>query len=106
MSCFFAPGLTDQFTQISILKPFQRWFVHHFKFVIPLMYGLWWAPLFPRPVPVTTVLGAPISVPQCENPSEELKSKIHAQYCEALKALYEKYKIQCGYDPKRQLKII
>jgi hypothetical protein len=64
------------------------------KYGIPgiMPFGRWWAPLMPRSTPLLSVHGAPVTMPRIESPTKEDVEEHAQRYCDALKALYEKYK--------------
>ncbi|KAF7640244.1 hypothetical protein Mgra_00000073 [Meloidogyne graminicola] len=45
---------------------------------------------------ITSIVGNPINVQKCDNPTENQINKLHAQYCSNLKELFEKYKCEYG----------
>ena len=47
--------------------------------------------LLPYRKPINVVIGAPIKVHQISSPSNEDIDKLHAQYVEALRKLYEEH---------------
>ncbi|EAW50203.1 monoacylglycerol O-acyltransferase 3, isoform CRA_a [Homo sapiens] len=52
--------------------------------------------LLPFAVPITTVVGRPIPVPQRLHPTEEEVNHYHALYMTALEQLFEEHKESCG----------
>lgn len=72
-------------------------------FGLPLwVHGRWFSPL-PHATPVTVVVGEPISVKGKggTEPSEELVGELHAQYFDALEALFDKHKAAAGLAHSR-----
>ena len=61
--------------------------------------------LMPRRVPLTVVVGQPIRVEQCNNPTVEQINELHAQYVSQLVNIYETYKHKYG-DKHIQLEIL
>uniref|UniRef100_U3KM90 Acyltransferase n=1 Tax=Oryctolagus cuniculus TaxID=9986 RepID=U3KM90_RABIT len=59
--------------------------------------------LLPLPVPITTVVGAPIPVPQCSSPSQEQVDHYHRLYMDALERLFEEHKESCGVPASTRL---
>ncbi|XP_062036090.1 2-acylglycerol O-acyltransferase 3-like [Lepus europaeus] len=59
--------------------------------------------LLPLPVPITTVVGSPIPVPQCSNASEEQVDHYHRLYMDALERLFEEHKESCGVPASTRL---
>lgn len=77
--------------------------------------GRWWIPLgvIPFQYPIMTVTGDVFSVPKVEESevTDELVEKVHADFCQALRSLFDRYKKvyveQMGADQKwltRELK--
>lgn len=52
------------------------------------------------------VYGEPIPVSKNENPTDEEVQKLHAQYMERVKGLFETYKGRYGYDENETLEIV
>ncbi|ELW56463.1 2-acylglycerol O-acyltransferase 3 [Tupaia chinensis] len=52
--------------------------------------------LLPFSVPITTVVGRPIPVPQCLDPTQEEVDHYHTLYMRALEQLFEEHKESCG----------
>ncbi|XP_040828800.1 2-acylglycerol O-acyltransferase 3-like [Ochotona curzoniae] len=59
--------------------------------------------LLPLPRPITTVVGAPIHVPQLSTPTEEQVDHYHRLYLEALERLFEEHKESCGISASTHL---
>ncbi|XP_051693929.2 2-acylglycerol O-acyltransferase 3 isoform X1 [Oryctolagus cuniculus] len=59
--------------------------------------------LLPLPMPITTVVGGPIPVPQCSSPSEEQVDHYHRLYMDALERLFEEHKQSCGVPASTHL---
>ncbi|KAF6125805.1 monoacylglycerol O-acyltransferase 3 [Phyllostomus discolor] len=62
--------------------------------------------LLPFPVPITTVVGRPIPVPQCLYPTEEEVDHYHKLYMKALQELFEEHKESCGVPASTHLTFI
>jgi 2-acylglycerol O-acyltransferase 2 len=54
-------------------------------------WGRWWT-AFPLQVPLTTVVGNPISVEKVLEPTEEQILQLREQYCKAVRELFEEWK--------------
>lgn len=52
--------------------------------------------LLPYRKPITTVIGSPIAVKKCDNPTIAEVDTLHARYCQSLKELFEEHKIKYG----------
>ncbi|XP_007940476.1 2-acylglycerol O-acyltransferase 3 [Orycteropus afer afer] len=61
--------------------------------------------LLPFAVPVTTVVGQPIHVPQCSNPTKEKIDHYHGLYVKALEQLFEEHKENYGVPASTHLTI-
>nr|KAF6355505.1 monoacylglycerol O-acyltransferase 3 [Myotis myotis] len=61
--------------------------------------------LLPFPVPITTVVGRPILVPQSLNPTDEEVDHYHTLYMKALEELFEEHKESCGVPASTHLTI-
>uniref|UniRef100_A0A5F9DRI2 Acyltransferase n=1 Tax=Oryctolagus cuniculus TaxID=9986 RepID=A0A5F9DRI2_RABIT len=59
--------------------------------------------LLPLPIPITTVVGGPIPVPQCSSPSQEQVDHYHRLYMDALERLFEEHKESCGVPASTRL---
>ncbi|XP_040828805.1 2-acylglycerol O-acyltransferase 3-like [Ochotona curzoniae] len=59
--------------------------------------------LLPLARPITTVVGAPIPVPQLSTPTEEQVDHYHRLYLEALERLFEEHKESCGVPASSHL---
>ncbi|KAM7228453.1 hypothetical protein CapIbe_020907 [Capra ibex] len=62
--------------------------------------------LMPLARPVTTVVGRPIPVPQCPQPTEEQVDHYHTLYMKALEQLFEEHKESCGLPASTRLTFI
>ncbi|XP_035522626.1 2-acylglycerol O-acyltransferase 3b [Morone saxatilis] len=60
----------------------------------------------PYRIPITTVVGSPISVPKCVIPTEEEVDHYHRLYMEALSKLFHEHKVSCGLSESHKLQII
>ncbi|XP_040829631.1 2-acylglycerol O-acyltransferase 3-like [Ochotona curzoniae] len=59
--------------------------------------------LLPLSTPITTVVGAPIPVPQLGVPTEDQVDHYHRLYMEALERLFEEHKESCGVSASTHL---
>uniref|UniRef100_G1TAW2 Acyltransferase n=1 Tax=Oryctolagus cuniculus TaxID=9986 RepID=G1TAW2_RABIT len=62
--------------------------------------------LLPLPMPITTVVGGPIPVPQCSSPSQEQVDHYHRLYMDALERLFEEHKESCGVPASTRLTFV
>lgn len=67
---------------------------------LSLFFGDWWLPL-PRAIPLLVVAGNAISCDLIENPTEAQIEEKHAEFCQALIALFEKHKVAYGWADKK-----
>ncbi|XP_037669672.1 2-acylglycerol O-acyltransferase 3 [Choloepus didactylus] len=102
------------------LKAFERDSWQHLaqmvcKRLIGFSPGLFWGRsiflanfwgLLPFPKPITTVVGHPIPVPQCLNPTEEKVSHYHALSVKALEQLFEEHEESYGVPASTHLTFI
>ncbi|KAM5330592.1 2-acylglycerol O-acyltransferase 3 isoform 2-T2 [Glossophaga mutica] len=58
------------------------------------------------PIPITTVVGRPIPVPQCLHPTNEEVDHYHKLYMKALQQLFEEHKESCGVPASTHLKFL
>lgn len=82
------------------LYKMQVWMMKKMSFSMPLMTHF-----FPKRVSLFCVVGRPIHLRdlKCDEPSVELVRKVHGEYVEALKALYEEYKEEYGNGVELEL---
>ncbi|KAJ8266209.1 hypothetical protein GJAV_G00127740 [Gymnothorax javanicus] len=103
-------GENELFRQVvfadgSVMRALQTAFKKVMGFAPCLFIGQSWG-LLPYKVPVTTVVGSPISVPQVSCPSEEMVDHYHGLYMEALTQLFQTHKSSYGLSDSHQLQII
>jgi hypothetical protein len=87
----------------SRVRAVQDWLLSRLGFAPVLVHG---RPLglglLPYATPLTTVIGTPISVPQCDSPTDAEVSAQLARYTAALEALHDKYRgVEGEADPLR-----
>lgn len=110
-------GETDLYEQVengsgTFLRKVQNAFKKVFTFAPPLFYG---PPIFasftpfvgimPFRRPINTVVGAPICVTRCANPTRQQIDALHAEYCRKLTALFDAHKTRFGLPPGAELRI-
>uniref|UniRef100_A0A0N5AG68 diacylglycerol O-acyltransferase n=1 Tax=Syphacia muris TaxID=451379 RepID=A0A0N5AG68_9BILA len=61
--------------------------------------------LMPRKTPINTVVGKPIPVEKCLNPTKERVDQLHAEYCSSLIELFETHKKAFGIDESVHLEL-
>ncbi|KAK5917827.1 hypothetical protein CgunFtcFv8_002639 [Champsocephalus gunnari] len=62
--------------------------------------------ILPYRIPITTVVGSPISVPKHIKATEEEVDHFHNLYMEALSKLFHEHKVSCGLSENHELRII
>ncbi|KAI9360852.1 diacylglycerol acyltransferase-domain-containing protein [Zopfochytrium polystomum] len=85
----------------STLRTIQETFQRYASFSPPLLFGRGiFSPFsmgfIPFRTPVVSVVGKPIPCPRVPNPSDEEVRKIHQQYMDAVKALFEEHQDKYG----------
>ncbi|XP_067113518.1 2-acylglycerol O-acyltransferase 3b [Osmerus mordax] len=94
-----------EFEDGSIRRKLQDLFKRIMGFAPCLFLGQRWVVL-PYRYPVTTVVGAPISVPKRPKPTEKEVDHYHGLYMEALTKLFHKHKVSCGLSDSHELRLI
>lgn len=98
----------------SLLERWQHTSKALFGFTLPLAWGTGlltsWG-MVPRRVPLVTVVGAPLAVPELEgcrhDPKfEEAVDKVHAQYVAALMELWDTYKDKYARNRVSDMRIV
>lgn len=72
-------------------SPINRLLLRTLGMSLPIVQGHW-GTFLPRPVPQHTVIGPAIPLAKEPNPSTDLIEEVHAKYCSALRALYDRHK--------------
>lgn len=85
---------------ISRLRRFQLALKRYIGAPMPLMYG---NGLLPFARPISEVVGAPLRVERCEQPTAEKIDALHAEYCRRLEELFEAHKAKFGISPETHL---
>ncbi|KAI1728405.1 diacylglycerol acyltransferase domain-containing protein [Ditylenchus destructor] len=62
--------------------------------------------LLPYRKPITTIVGAPISVEKCDNPTLAQIDALHVRYCESLRELFEEHKAKYGVPENVHLNLL
>ncbi|KRZ74695.1 2-acylglycerol O-acyltransferase 2-A [Trichinella papuae] len=102
-------GEVDVFNQInnekgSLLRRVQDWFRKIATFSTPIFYGSYI--FLPYRRPICTVVGRPIDVEKCEDPTQEQIDRLHEIYVNELLTLFNKYKVSYGLPESAQLEIL
>ncbi|VDD96692.1 unnamed protein product [Enterobius vermicularis] len=91
-NCF----LSGQCKKVNFNFSFQSAVRKIWGFCPPVIYGRGifnsYIGILPRKTPINTVIGRPIPVERCLEPSKQRIDELHAQYCQALKELFEAHK--------------
>jgi Diacylglycerol acyltransferase len=69
------------------------------------IWGQYGLPI-PRPLKLLYVSGQPMSLPRIEHPTQQDIDKYHAQYCEQVTRLFEKYKEKVPEYKHKTLEIL
>jgi 2-acylglycerol O-acyltransferase 2 len=77
-------------TRSSYINIFKARFQGIFGLSVPLVKNIW-----PKRVPITVVVGAPITCPKTESPSDDLITEFQLLYIKALEELYNTNKDRC-----------
>ncbi|KAI1726723.1 diacylglycerol acyltransferase domain-containing protein [Ditylenchus destructor] len=62
--------------------------------------------LLPYRKPITTIVGPPIPVEKCDNPTLDQIDALHVRYCESLKELFEDHKTKYGVPENVHLNLL
>lgn len=97
----------DLFYQAShpLLKKIQGFVKQLTGVAPPLAFGAWNLPL-PLRSSVNVVVGKPIYVQQCDEPSQQHIDRVHGQYITQLQQLYNKYKGQFSQHPSTPIQFV
>jgi 2-acylglycerol O-acyltransferase 2 len=98
----YAFGVSDYYhTSMACFGP-RLWLQKTLGVCIPLAAGLWGSVFCPLPVKTTIVFGAPLSFELKEkgSPTKEELDTAHAQFCKALRDLFDSHKQELGYGDR------
>mmetsp|Transcript_15648 Transcript_15648/g.20393 ORF Transcript_15648/g.20393 Transcript_15648/m.20393 type:complete len:347 (-) Transcript_15648:11-1051(-) len=99
-------GCSDYYKTSNFALNFRLSLLKNTGIAIPLAFGWGGHLLCPRPVDTTVVLGAPLRFKFEDGLSEvERVDAAHGQFCDAIRALFDKHKGPLGYG-ERELEII
>uniref|UniRef100_A0A915D392 diacylglycerol O-acyltransferase n=1 Tax=Ditylenchus dipsaci TaxID=166011 RepID=A0A915D392_9BILA len=107
-------GETAVYRQISNekgsrLRKFQSAFKKRLGFTPPIFMGRglfnYSFGVLPFRSPIHTVVGKPICVEQCSEPTKDHIDKVHAEYCKALTELFDGHKTKYGVSNETKLNI-
>lgn len=91
----FAVGLNDLFTTYDWFLPQRQWIQKNFGIALPFFHGRFGVTPTPYRIPISILIGEPITTPQpkCkgERPDEVLVDEYHQKYMTALQALHAKH---------------
>ncbi len=92
-------GGTDFFAQLATSSGWMSKFSRFMRAGLTVYWGRFGLPIpFIPPHGVTLVIGAPIRVEKLgPNPPKDRVDALHAQYIDAVRALFDKYKAEAGY---------
>lgn len=91
--CF---GETSLFYTSDFARGLRRWLSSTLQIAVPLACGRWGTPV-PLPVPLHTVVGAPMEVQHEDPPAPATVDRVHAEFVSRLEALFDAHKEACGY---------
>ena len=99
----YAFGESDLYYHSSFLLELRKYIVKKFHVAIPLLRGQFG--LMPYRVPVTMVFGTPMKLIHTSTPTQEDIDTAHANYCAALRQLFDEHKERLGYkDAKLEIR--
>jgi len=104
-------GETNLYSVSNFLINFRMWIYKKFQIATPIFYSTRWGipiPFLSHNVPLFLCVGQPITVKKVSPTCPEFTSYVdqkHEEFIEALKGLFEKYKVECGY-PDAVLEIL
>ncbi|KAG8834782.1 diacylglycerol O-acyltransferase 1 [Serendipita sp. 399] len=94
----------------TTLYNLQKHFQAIFGFTLPMFHGRgilnYNFGLMPYRRSIVSVFGRPIDVQKVERPSTEEVLKVHAQYIEEVKRIWEKYKNEYARQRTKELRIL
>jgi 2-acylglycerol O-acyltransferase 2 len=93
-------GENKTFKRYHFLKPFRQMLSRKFKIALQLFSGRFCS-LLPYNNPIHVVVGKPIELTQCLNPSEQQVEAVLCQYKAELLQLFEEHKCYVGYSDRR-----
>lgn len=101
----YAFGETDMYHTTDFLMRPRKALMKHLRIAIPLFWGAWGSPV-PKPGTLAVVVGTPMRIKKVEPEAitRQLVDKTHAAFVDALRALFDKHKKQCGY-PDAELEV-
>ncbi|KAI9591280.1 diacylglycerol acyltransferase [Syncephalis fuscata] len=111
----FSFGENDIYDQVnneqgSMVRTIQTRFQSIFGFTTPLFHGRgifnYSMGVLPHRRPINTVIGRPIRVQQCDNPSMEQVLAVQQQYIKGLQSVYDNHKDVYAKDRIRELRIV
>ncbi|KAL1407678.1 diacylglycerol O-acyltransferase 1 [Vanrija albida] len=111
----FSFGENDIYEQLanekgSTVFKLQKQFQRVFGFTLPLFHGRgifnYNYGLMPYRHPIVSVIGRPVDVEQCDDPSPEMVQKVHQQYIDELVRIWDKYKDIYAKHRTRELTLV
>lgn len=85
----------------SLLQKFQQFFKRLTTVGFPIVWG--YGIIFPYKRPITTVVGNPIHVEKCEQPTNEQVDELHKHFISELVKLFETYKVTIPTEKHKKL---
>lgn len=96
--CFGETKLLDNVNMKSLQRRSKKILGFPFPFV---PYGLWNFLPIPRSEPVYVVVGTPIVVKQCSDPTDDMIDAVHAQYFGEIRRLFLRHRKAAGYHDSK-----
>ena len=102
--CF---GENDVFHTSDAFMGLRQWLCRNLRIGMSICWGRW-GTLFPNKVPLSLVLGKPISVPklQAQEITSEKVDAVHKEFVDSIGELFERYKVECGARKDARLEIM
>jgi len=102
--CF---GENELYNTTDAFIGLRQWLCHNFHVGLSICWGRW-GTLFPKKVPLSLVLGTPISVPklQATEITAEVVDAVHGEFVESIGKLFEKHKLACGAGKDTTLEVM
>jgi Diacylglycerol acyltransferase len=100
----FTFGETSLYSTSRAFYSVRRFIMQRFRICITLFWGQFF--LMPHRVPVNMVVGRPIEVEQCGEPTREHIGRVHQQYIDAVQDIFDRNKAKYGVSASEQLVIM
>jgi len=101
--CF---GVTDLYAQFQYMKDFRSWLLKKTRIGFTFGWGRSFYNILPKKRPLLIVVGKPIEVKKCSDPSEEQIDEIHKRYMQSLVDLYYNHRDSIDGYKGRELTVL